>query len=150
MLNEMVQHRFTFHWQLAIFVGEKKCKRKIKIFSLLYIPHNFRLRHLSIIKTKQCDYKYKLEPYNPVEIDNNIEYCKCIIRSFYFFILIKTICLDTLPDEERLTIAQKAKRFDEDYETNAYRIVCELVIKQKDRWFLTDLYCETHTVTDSP
>ena len=88
-------------------------------------------------------------PYNPVELDENVEYCKYIIGSFYFFILIKTICLDTLPNEKSLTKAQKAKHFDQDYETNAYRIVCELVIKLQNRWFSTNLYCETHTVTDS-
>ncbi len=46
-----------------------------------------------------------------------------------------------------MTKVQKAKQFDRLYHTNNYQIACQLMIKQKDQWYTTDLYCETHVVT---
>jgi hypothetical protein len=56
--------------------------------------------------------------------------------------------LDTIPNEDQISRVKKAKRFDREYHTNNYQIVCQLVIKQKDQWHMTDLYCETHVITD--
>jgi hypothetical protein len=60
----------------------------------------------------------------------------------------KTFCLDTLEDDDELTHVQKSKRFDIDYHTEEFQIVCQLLIKQKNQWHTTDLYCQTHVITD--
>ncbi len=48
-----------------------------------------------------------------------------------------------------MTRVKKAKQFDREYHTNTYQIVCQLMIKQKDQWYLTDIYCETHVIQDN-
>lgn len=44
---------------------------------------------------------------------------------------------------------KKSKRFDRLYNTNNYQIVCQLLVKENDQWFLTGLSCETHVVTSN-
>ena len=56
---------------------------------------------------------------------------------------------DTLADDDQLTRKQKSKRFDQTYHTEDLRIVYQLLIKQKDHWHTTDLYCETRIITEN-
>jgi hypothetical protein len=44
---------------------------------------------------------------------------------------------------------QQSKCFDEAYHTEEFRIVFQLLIKQKDQWYITDLSCVTHVVTNT-
>ena len=125
-----------------------KMSVKDKSFDRLRHSHDFRLNRLSIVKTKLTEYSFKLIPFDLMLNGDPSIHCTSIIV-IIFSISIEQLCiLDTTGEDEQLTRMQKSKRFDREYHTEEFRIVWQLIIKQKDEWYPTDINCETRIITD--
>ncbi|CAF0849587.1 unnamed protein product [Rotaria sordida] len=83
------------------------------------------LPRLSIIKTKLNDYKYRFIPFSLAEIHNE----------------------SNENMNEKISV-QEAKKNYQKFNLKASRIVSQLVIKQNDLWYFTNIKCETNVIED--
>ncbi|CAF0856004.1 unnamed protein product [Adineta ricciae] len=121
------QHEISYRGQGAIENGLHSFRIPLTADDILHRRKIFR--HFSVIKTLRNDYIYGLTPFDPLmNVDHIFPY--------------------TIPDDANLSKMKRAKRFDREFHTNEYRIVCELMVKQRNRWHSTGVYCQTHVVTD--
>ncbi|UJR25789.1 hypothetical protein I4U23_007139 [Adineta vaga] len=89
-----------------------------------------QLARISIIKSKLDAYKFELKPYDPLSTSNQSE----------------AFLLDE--NKNAKGIVAKAKAFRDIYHLKSSRIACQLLIKQGNTWYPTNIACETNLMDE--
>lgn len=109
---------------------------------------NFRLKRLSIIKAKLHEYKFPLQPFDPISIQNPIEQSMLILLFSYFQNLNSFLNLIDNKNNEKMQAA-KAKTFRDDYDLKRSRIFAQIVLQKNKVWYQTNIVCRSNVMTES-